>query len=66
MSLESLTKIDPIPVLKVNKKLYSGTKITGTKASMLIKNDLGMSKFEEIDSDNPDNPKQITHQNLNL
>ena len=65
MSIETLTRIEPVPILKVNKKLYSGTRITGTEASMIIKNDLGMSKFEEINSDNPDNPKLITHQNLN-
>lgn len=57
---------DAIPELKVNKRVYTGTRITGTQASMIIKQDLGASKFTEIDSDNPDNPKQLVHQTLNL
>ncbi|MDM8537920.1 hypothetical protein QUF70_14280, partial [Desulfobacterales bacterium HSG17] len=59
-------KEDPIPELKATKKLYTGTRITGTQASMIVKDDLGASKFTEIDSDNPDNPKQLVHQTLNL
>ncbi|MBU4129326.1 MAG: hypothetical protein KKF12_00745, partial [Proteobacteria bacterium] len=61
-----LEKEDAIPMLKVNKKLYRGTKIMGTMASTILQNDVGMSKFMEIDSQNPDSPKQITHQTLNL
>ncbi|MCK5541181.1 MAG: DUF342 domain-containing protein [Desulfobacterales bacterium] len=64
MSIEALSETEPNPTLKVNKKIYSGTRITGTQATMMIQNDLGMSKFVEIDSDNPDNPKLITHQTL--
>jgi len=64
MSIEALSKIAPNPVLKVNKKVYSGTRIIGTQATMLIKNDLGMSKFMEINTDDPENPKLITHQTL--
>ncbi len=64
MSLKELTESEPDPVLIVNKKICSGTKIVGTQASMVIKNDLGMSKFMEIDSDGTDNSKLITHQNL--
>ena len=59
-------KEEPIPELKATKKLYTGTRITGTQASMIVKDDLGASKFTEIDSDNPDNPKQLVHQTLNL
>ena len=59
-------KEDPIPELKATKKLYTGTRIVGTQASMIVKDDLGASKFTEIDSDNPDNPKQLVHQTLNL
>jgi uncharacterized protein (DUF342 family)/ActR/RegA family two-component response regulator len=61
-----LEREDAIPILKVNKKLFRGTKIMGTMASTLLKDEVGMSKFMEIDSQNPDNPKQITHQTLNL
>jgi len=61
-----LEKEDPIPILKVNKKLFRGTKIMGTMASTILQDDVGMSKFMEIDSQNPDDPKQITHQTLNL
>jgi uncharacterized protein (DUF342 family)/response regulator RpfG family c-di-GMP phosphodiesterase len=64
--INRLEKEDPVPELKVNKKLYTGTRITGTQASMIIKQDLGASKFIEIDSENPDNPKQLIHQTLNL
>lgn len=61
-----LEREEAIPILKVNKKLYRGTKIMGTMASTILKDEVGMSKFMEIDSQNPDNPKQITHQTLNL
>jgi hypothetical protein len=61
-----LEREDAIPMLKVNKKLFRGTKIMGTMASTILGDDIGMSKFMEIDSQNPDNPKQITHQTLNL
>ncbi|MBU2631584.1 MAG: FapA family protein, partial [Proteobacteria bacterium] len=61
-----LEKENPIPELKVNKKLYTGTRITGTQASMILKQDFNASKFTEIDSENPDSPKQIIHQTLNL
>ncbi|MCK5100958.1 MAG: DUF342 domain-containing protein [Desulfobacteraceae bacterium] len=64
-STEALTKTEPTPIIKVNKKIYTGTRIAGTEASMIIKNDLGMSKFEEIDTGDPENPKQITHQTMN-
>jgi len=59
-------KEDPIPELKVTKKIYTGTRIVGTQASTIVKDDLGASKYTEIDSDNPDNPKQLVHQTLNL
>jgi len=61
-----LEREDAIPMLKVNKRLFRGTKIMGTMASTILGDDIGMSKFMEIDSQNPDNPKQITHQTLNL
>ncbi len=64
--ISKFEKEDPIPELKATKKLYTGTRITGTQASMIVKNDLGASKFTEIDSDNPDNPKQLVNQTLNL
>ena len=57
---------DPVAELKVSKKAYTGTRITGTQATMILKQDFGASKFTEIDSDNPDSPKQIVHQTMNL
>ena len=66
MSTKTITKTEPVPIIKVNKKIYSGTRITGTEASMIIKNDLGGSQFEEISSSDPDNPKSIIHKNLNF
>ncbi|MBU0996388.1 MAG: DUF342 domain-containing protein [Proteobacteria bacterium] len=62
--VELLTKEDPVPVLKVNKKIFSGTRIEGTMASLIVDTDLGMSKFSEIDTNDPDNPKQIVLQNV--
>jgi uncharacterized protein (DUF342 family)/YesN/AraC family two-component response regulator len=64
--ISRLEKDDPVPELKVNKKLYTGTRITGTVANMILKQDFGASKFSEIDSEDPESPKKITHQTLNL
>jgi len=64
--IQRLEKDDPVPELKVNKKLFTGTRITGTLASLILKQDLGASKFTEIDSENPDSPKQILHQTMKL
>ncbi len=61
-----LEKEDPIPELKITKKAYTGTRLTGTLASMILKQDMGASKFEEIDSDNPDAPKQLIHKTITL
>ena len=61
-----LEREDPIPMLKATKKLYRGTKIMGTAASLILQDEMGASKYMEIDTGNPDNPKQITHQTLNL
>lgn len=63
--IRRLEKDDPVPELKVNKKVFTGTRITGTLASMILKQDLGASKFTEIDSENPDT-KQIMHQIIKL
>jgi uncharacterized protein (DUF342 family)/ActR/RegA family two-component response regulator len=64
--VSTLEKEAPIPVLKANKRLYTGTRIMGTQASLIIKQDLGASQFTEIDSENPDSPKQLVHKILNL
>lgn len=61
-----LEREDPNPELKVNKRAYTGTRITGTQASMILKQDMGASKFNEIDSESPDSPKQLIHQTINL
>ncbi len=56
----------PFPEIKVNKKLYTGTRLTGTEASMILKQDMGASKFTEVDSEDPGSPKQLIHQSINL
>ena len=61
-----LEREDPVAELKVTKRCYTGTRITGTSASMILKQDMGASKFTEIDSENPDSPKQLIHQTINI
>ena len=61
-----LEREDPVAELKVTKRCYTGTRITGTSASMILKQDLGASKFTEIDTENPDSPKQLIHQTINI
>lgn len=61
-----LKREKPMPEIKVNKRLYTGTRLTGTQASMILKQDMGASKFTEIDSGSPDSPKQLIHQTINL
>ncbi|MFO7884241.1 MAG: flagellar assembly protein A [Desulfobacteraceae bacterium] len=48
-SMEFLQFDDPVAVLKVNYKIHAGTKISGTAASMVMKQDTGRSKFMETD-----------------
>jgi uncharacterized protein (DUF342 family)/ActR/RegA family two-component response regulator len=64
--VSNLEREEPIPILKANKRLYTGTRIIGTQASMILKQDFGASQFTEIDSENPDIPKQLVHKVLNL
>ncbi len=61
-----LEREEAVAELKVTKKLYTGTRVTGSQASMILKQDMGASKFNEIDSENPDNPKQLIHQTINV
>ena len=61
-----LEREDPIPLLTVNKRVYRGTKIMGTAASLILQNEMGATKFMEIDTGNSEAPKQITHQTINL
>lgn len=55
----------PICELKA-VKTYTGTRITGSKASMILKQDFGPTRFTEIDSQNPDSPRQLIHQPMNI
>ena len=64
--ISRLEREDPIPELKATKKVYTGTRITGTQASMILKQDMGAYKFNEIDSQSGDNEKQLIHQTINL
>ena len=52
-----------IPVVKVKKCIYEGTKITGSETSMIIKNRLGPCKIMEIESSDRDG-KQMVIQNI--
>ena len=63
-SVKKLERQDAVPLLKISKKVFSGTRIIGTQASTSVKHDSGMCKFMEIDSDNTDTPKLIVQQNL--
>ena len=57
---------DPIAMLTVKKRIYRGSKVMGTQAAMILKDEMGASKFMEIDSGNADTPKQITVQPITL
>lgn len=63
-SVAGIKEEDPVPMLKISKKIFSGTRIEGTEATMIVENDLGMSRFMEIETNDPENPKQITQQTL--
>lgn len=60
--LTRLTQKDPIAMLTVNKRIYRGSRVMGTQAAMVLKDEMGASKFMEIDTGNDDAPKQITVQ----
>jgi uncharacterized protein (DUF342 family)/ActR/RegA family two-component response regulator len=64
--ISRLERENAVAELKVSKRAYTGTRVTGTLASMILKQDMGASKFTEIDSESPDSPKQLIHQTLNL
>ena len=57
-----LTKDDAVPVLKIGKRIYSGTQLEGALASLIVERDLGMGKFIEITTNDPVNPKQLIFQ----
>lgn len=61
-----LEKDGAVAELKINKRIYTGTRIMGAEASMILKQDMGPSKFTEIDSENPDSPKQLIHQPIQI
>ena len=61
-----LSREDALPLLKINKKAFRGTKIMGTEASYILSKEVGPSKFSEIDTGNPDAPKQITRETINI
>lgn len=64
--IDRLEKTAPVPELKVNKRIYRGTRITGPTATLVLTREMGASKFTETDTGEPDAPKQITCQVLNL
>lgn len=63
-SIKVVERDQPVPIIKVSKRIYAGNRITGTQASTIIKNDVGMCKFVEIDSGDANNPKVLDQQNL--
>ena len=48
----------------VRKEALISSQIEGTQATMIVENDLGMSRFTEIETDDEENPKKIVHQNI--
>ncbi len=44
---------EPVPIVRINRKVLAGTKIIGPGSSMIIRNDLGPCKIMEIDSNDP-------------
>ncbi|GEM_PF-560427 len=66
-AMEEIAEFDePVPVVRVNRKIFSGTRIVGPKSSMVVKHDLGACKIMEIDSSDPDDHegRQMVIQNL--
>nr|WP_320017430.1 flagellar assembly protein A [uncultured Desulfobacter sp.] len=63
-SIERIQKEPAKALLKINKKVFAGTRIMGTLATSIVKNDTGMCKFMEIDSQYPGIPKILVKKNL--
>lgn len=61
-----LEKEEAIAVLKANKKIFTGTRIAGMEASLILKQDTGASQFDEIDTEDPDVSKKLVHKVLNF
>ena len=58
-SVISRIEKDPaIPELKISKKVYTGTRIAGTEATLILKQDMGASKFTETGDQSTENPKK--------
>ncbi len=64
--IQALEKEEAVPELKVTKRVYTGTKIMGTGSSMILRQDYGASKFTEIDSQDSESPRQMSHQTMKL
>ncbi len=53
-AMEEISEFEePVPIVKINRKVLAGTKIIGPRSSMIIRNDLGPCKIMEIDSNDP-------------
>ena len=60
--VDCLTKDEPIPVLKIGKRVYSGTRVSGTQSSMVLDKDLGAGRFIEVNTSDPETPRQMIFQ----
>jgi hypothetical protein len=66
-AMEEIDEFDePVPVVRVKRKILAGTKIMGPKSFMVVKHNLGACKIMEIDSSDPDDRdgRQMVIQNL--
>ena len=63
-SIKVVERDQPVPMLRISKRIYAGNRIAGTQAHMMIKDDVGNCKFVEIDSGDANNPKVIQQQNM--
>jgi predicted nuclease with TOPRIM domain len=62
--LEQIQKNDPIPMLKVGKKIFAGTRIASIGSFKEIHADCGMAKFEGTGPADGDGPGRIVQHTL--
>jgi hypothetical protein len=62
--LEQIQKNDPIPMLKVGKKIFAGTRILGMGSARELNTDCGMAKFEGTGPADGDGPGRIVQHTL--
>jgi len=60
-SIKLLSGLPEVPILRVNRKICSGTMVKCTRASMVVRENFGRSEFVQIDSDTTGKVKTIIH-----